>query len=205
MPLDMLLKGAALGFSIAAPVGPIGVLCIRRTLAGGRLVGFASGLGAAVADTMYGCVAAFGLTWVSGFLVSQKTWLQLIGGLFLLYMGVTTFRARPADRAASGGAGEGPLKAFLSTFALTVTNPMTILSFAAVFAGLGLARAGSGPADAGLMVAGIFTGSAAWWALLAFGTGAIGPRVDATMMRRVNQVSGVIIMAFAAIALGTIR
>jgi threonine/homoserine/homoserine lactone efflux protein len=202
--MDMLLKGALLGFSIAAPVGPIGVLCIRRTLTGGRWVGFASGLGAAVADTLYGGVAAFGLTAVSGFLVQQQVWLHLIGGLFLLYMGLKTFMAQPADRAATASPGDGAAGAFWSTFALTITNPMTILSFAAVFAGLGLAHAG-GPIQAGLMVVGIFTGSAAWWLLLATGTSLLGPQVDATVMRRINRVSGVLILLFAVAALATMR
>lgn len=205
MSYEMLAKGALLGFSIAAPVGPIGVLCIRRTLSDGRLIGFASGLGAAVADTLYGCVAAFGLTVVSGFLVTHKTWLQLLGGLFLMYLGLKTFQARPADRPAGAATALGAWGAFGSTFALTMTNPMTILSFAAVFAGLGLARAGGGLADGAWLLVGIFTGSAAWWGLLAAGTGAIGPRVDARMMQTVNRVSGAIIVAFAVAALATLR
>lgn len=202
--MDMLLKGALLGFSIAAPVGPIGVLCIRRTLASGRLIGFVSGLGAAAADTLYGCVAAFGLTMVSGLLVRHQLWLHLIGGLFLLYLGVKTFTATPADRAAAA-TGEGAWGAFLSTFALTITNPMTILSFAAVFAGLGLSQARGGALDAGLMVLGVFAGSALWWWILAFGTGCFGAKVDAVVMRRINRVSGGIILLFAAAALATIR
>lgn len=204
MDASLLLKGLALGFSIAAPVGPIGVLCIRRTLAEGRLIGFVSGLGAAAADTLYGCVAAFGLTAVSGFLVSQKFYLQAVGALFLLYMGLKTLTAKPSDRTATAEGGS-PWKAFLSTFSLTVTNPMTILSFAAVFAGLGLAKAQGTPADAGWMVGGIFLGSALWWLMLSLGVGAVGRMVDAAMMRRVNVASGAIILGFAGLAIATLR
>src|SRR6266403_2865835 len=131
------LKGMAIGFSIAAPVGPVGVLCIRRSMADSRLVGFTTGLGAATADAMYGCVAAFGLTAVSGFLVGQKFWLGLIGGIFLCWLGVRKFMSKPAERPAEI-AGSGLASAYFSTLLLTLTNPMTILSFVAVFAGFGL-------------------------------------------------------------------
>src|SRR5690242_13032805 len=131
------LRGLLLGFSIAAPVGPIGVLCIRRTLADGRVVGFVSGLGAATADAFYGAVAGFGLTVISALLIEQRFWLRLIGGGFLLYLGVRTVLARPAERAASAG-GKGLAGAYGSTLFLTLTNPLTILSFAAIFAGLGV-------------------------------------------------------------------
>ncbi len=108
--LGFLARGAVLGFSIAAPVGPIGVLCIHRTLAEGRAIGLATGLGAAVADGIYGALAAFGLTWATAALVGQQGWIPLGGGLFLVYLGLRTFLARPADRAAtaSGLARSGP-------------------------------------------------------------------------------------------------
>ena len=104
MDLPIIIKGIIMGFSIAAPVGPIGVLCIRRTISNGRLSGFVSGLGAATADGLYGCVAAFGLTFISSFLVSQQFWLRLIGGAFLCYLGVQTLLSRPAEKAACNAA-----------------------------------------------------------------------------------------------------
>src|SRR5258705_10037607 len=125
MDPSFFLRGIAIGFSIAAPVGPIGVLCIRRTLTQGRLCGFASGLGAATADAVYGCIAGFGLTAVSNLLVSQQTWLRLIGGLFLCCLGVKTFFAKLAENGAVTGA-SGMISAYLSTLVLTLTNPMTI-------------------------------------------------------------------------------
>ena len=139
MDVSLFVRGLVIGFSIAAPVGPIGVLCIRRTLAEGQLYGLVSGLGAATADALYGCVAGFGLTFISAFLIGHKLWLSLIGGLFLLYLGIKTLLSKPAEDAAKAE-GKGLFRAYASTFLLTVTNPMTILSFAAIFAALGLAK-----------------------------------------------------------------
>src|SRR5512139_1151568 len=171
MDLPLFLRGLAIGFSIAAPVGPIGILCIRRTLAEGRASGFLSGLGAATADALYGCVAGFGLTVVSGFLVDRRAWIQLIGGVFLLALGVRTLRSRPAQRAAAASEGRGIAASYLSTLFLTLTNPMTIISFAGIFAALGVAETGGSLAAAAWLVAGVFLGSAAWWLLLSGGVG----------------------------------
>jgi len=166
METTMLLRGLALGLLIAAPVGPIGLLCIRRTLDGGRALGLLSGLGAATADALYGAVAGLGLTFVSSLLIRQEWWLRLLGGLFLCYLGLQTFRAAPAVQAAPASA-RGLLGAYLSTFLLTLTNPATILSFTLVFAGMGLASATGGDyGRAAWLVLGVFAGSALWWLLL---------------------------------------
>jgi threonine/homoserine/homoserine lactone efflux protein len=207
MPLSsarmaFLAKGLAIGFCIAAPVGPIGVLCIRRSLAEGMAAGLATGLGAATADAAYGAVAAFGLTAISEFLVGQKFWLSLIGGIFLCYLGVRTFFSRPAERAANVG-GSGLPGAYVSTLFLTLTNPMTILSFVAVFAGIGFGT-GKSYANASVLVLGVFVGSAAWWLILSSGVGLLRPRVNATWMRAVNQVSGAIICGFGIYVLARI-
>src|SRR6266511_6449745 len=170
MDTGFLYRGLILGFSIAAPVGPIGVLCIRRTLAEGRGMGLASGLGAATADAFYGAVAGFGLTTVSELLVRQEAWLRLLGGLFLCHLGLKTFLTPPAERAATVKSG-GLATAFVSTLVLTLTNPMTILSFVAVFAGLGLGAGTGSYSAAGFMVFGVFVGSAIWWLLLTTGVG----------------------------------
>jgi len=159
MDMRFFLKGLLLGFSIAAPVGPIGVLCIRRTLAEGRASGLVSGLGAATADAVYGCVAAFGLTLISNLILGLRTWLNLAGGAFLCYLGARTFLAKPAEEAAPA-VDSGLVRAYLTTFALTLTNPMTILSFAATFAGLGLAGEPGGYGASLALVCGVFTGSA---------------------------------------------
>ena len=200
MDAGFFLRGLLIGFAIAAPVGPIGVLCIRRTLADGRATGFVSGLGAATADAAYGAVAGFGLTAVSGFLVRQSAWLRLAGGVFLCYLGLRTFLARPAGRAAETR-GSGLLGAYASTLILTLTNPTTILSFVAVFAGLGLAGAGGDYGAAGVLVAGVFLGSSLWWLLLSGGVGLFRLRLTGDRLRWVNRVSGLIILAFGIGAL----
>ncbi len=200
MDLPLFARGFLIGLAIAAPVGPIGVLCIRRTLVDGRPTGFVSGLGAATADAVYGSVAAFGLTAVSGILVSQQSWLRLVGGLFLLFLGVRTFSASVADRPAAAR-GRGLLGAYASTFALTLTNPMTILSFAAVFAGLGIVAAQSDYGRAAALVVGVFLGSAAWWLALSLGVGLLRTRLGAGTFRWINRLSGAVIFAFGLAAL----
>lgn len=199
MDVGPLLRGVAIGFAIAAPVGPIGLLCIQRTLHGGRLVGLATGLGAATADAFYGFVAAFGLTLLTSFLVGQRVWLGLLGGAFLIYLGVRTFRAPPAERAADLPPGT-LLRSYLSTLGLTLTNPATIVAFFGIFAGAGLAAAASTPAAA-LMVVGVFLGSAAWWLLLSTLVGLLRHRFDTRALIWVNRVAGVVIAAFGLVAL----
>ncbi len=198
--MSTFLSGMIIGFSIAAPVGPIGVLCIRRTLADGRLHGLASGLGAASADAIYGSIAGFGLTAISGFLVAQGDWLRLIGGVFLVYLGARTFLTRPAERPA-GAAGRGLASAYASTFALTLTNPVTILSFAAIFAGLGLAEREADYGAAVALVAGVFSGSAAWWLLLSGGVSLFRRAFTPSRMRWINRLSGAVLTGFGVLAL----
>jgi threonine/homoserine/homoserine lactone efflux protein len=200
MDMAILLQGGLIGLSIAAPVGPIGVLCIRRTLAESRLAGLVSGLGAATADALYGAVAGFGLTAISSLLVSQQSWLRLVGGLFLCYLGLKTLLARPAQQAAAVK-GRGLLEMYASTFFLTLTNPMTILSFAAIFAGIGLGQTRGDYASAGLLVLGVFLGSASWWLLLSGSVGAFRAKFPATGLLWVNRISGVVILGFGVVAL----
>lgn len=191
-------QGLILGFAIAAPVGPIGALCIRRTLEHGRGIGLATGLGAAAADAAFGSLAALGLTSVSRFLVAQNVWLSLVGGVFLCGLGVRTMGRRPVDPSATSGRlgpSLGPGPAFASTFLLTLMNPMTILSFAAVFAGLGVGSSSGDFAAAGALVSGIFLGSAAWWLGLSTTVGLARTRVTPLWMRVVNVVSGLVILA----------
>lgn len=207
--LTTLIKGILIGFSIAAPVGPIGVLCIRRTLAHGRAAGFVSGMGAASADAIYGATAAFGLTAISSLLVDQQFWLRLVGGAFLVYLGVRTFLAQPAEEAAAERGGSGLPGMYLSTFLLTITNPLTILSFAAIFAGLGAGSVGGDAYGlAGLMVGGVFAGSALWWLALSGGVGLLGRWLvgesPGGMLRWLNRISGVIIVIFGLLALGSL-
>lgn len=192
----LFLKGLAFGFVLAATVGPMWVLCLRRTLAYGAATGLASGMGIAVADGLYGAVAAFGLAAVSGFVLAHGFWIGLAGGVFLVYLGVKTLLAVPA----AAGATAKPTshaQAFLSTLGLTLANPPTILAFAAIFAGLGLA-ASADYAAAALVTLGVFIGSAAWWLVLAAFAGTLRARLGLKLLRAINIVSGLTILGFAA-------
>ena len=200
MVVAFLLKGVVIGFSIAAPVGPIGVLCMRRTLAEGRASGLITGLGAATADAMYGCIAGFGLTFISSFLVSQQAWLRLIGGGFLCYLGLRTLFAKPSEPEALTK-GSGLLGAYASTLVLTLANPMTIISFVAIFAGLGLASTSGNYMGAGALISGVFIGSALWWLILSGGVGTLQGKLNYHGLQWVNRVSGVIITGFGLFAL----
>ena len=200
--MSMLLKGMAIGLAIAAPVGPIGLLCLRRSLEQGRAAGLATGLGAASADAAYGAIAAFGLTAISGALVAQQLWLNLGGGIFLVYLGVRTVLSAPADAAGTPPV-TGLLKAYSATLLLTLTNPLTIMSFAAVYAGLGLnARGSAGEAVA--VVSGVFLGSALWWLLLSGSASLLRGRLGPTGLATVNWASGGVIVAFGLYALATL-
>jgi threonine/homoserine/homoserine lactone efflux protein len=192
----LFLKGLAFGFVLAATVGPMWVLCLRRTLAYGAATGLASGMGIAVADGLYGAVAAFGLTAISGFLLAHSFWIGLAGGAFLLYLGVKTLLAVPAA-AGETAKPASHAQAFLSTLGLTLANPPTILAFAAIFAGLGLA-ASADYAAAALVTLGVFLGSAAWWLVLAAFAGRLRAQLGPRLLRAINIVSGATILAFAA-------
>ena len=195
MVIDNLIKGFVIGFSIAAPVGPIGVLTINRTLAEGRISGFVTGMGAAVADTMYGMIAGFGLTAISGFLLTYVLWIKLIGGSFLLYLGIKSFVSKPASKAANV-ISNGLFNNFISTFFLTITNPTTILSFLAVFAGLGLVSSQADYSTSTILVLGIFVGSALWWFILSFMVSFFHSAVTPIRRIWINRLSGLVIIIF---------
>jgi threonine/homoserine/homoserine lactone efflux protein len=200
--VPLFLRGLVIGVSIAAPVGPIGVLCIRRTLADGRAAGFVSGLGAATADALYGAIAAFGLTAISDALVAHATGLRLGGGLFLCYLGVRTLLATPpAEPAAARAAGLAG--AYLSTLALTLANPTTILSFVAIFAGFGAAARADTYGGAAILVLGVFLGSALWWLVLSGGVGRLGRRLAPGTLTWINRLSGLVIGGFGLLALAS--
>ncbi len=191
----LFIKGFIIGFSIAAPVGPIGILCIQRTLARGNVQGLVTGLGAATADAIYGFIAAFGLTFISNFLVAQSLWFRLIGGLFLCYLGIKAFLSKPQNQILSE-TNRNTLSSYSTTFFLTLTNPMTILFFAGVFAGLGMVSESIQYASAGLMVIGVFVGSGTWWLILSGATGILRNKMNESKLTWVNKISGFIILAF---------
>jgi len=201
MDTTLLFRGFVLGFTIAAAVGPISLLCIRRTLTEGRTVGLVSGIGVATADATYGAIAAFGLTAVTDLLVDWRRALSLIGGLFLLWLAWRTIRSVPGEAAAASGARRDLPGAYSSTLGLTLTNPMTILSFAALFVGLNVR--GGDAAEATSITLGVFAGSAAWWVVLVSAVGALRSRLTTAGTRRINVASGALIGAFALVALAT--
>lgn len=200
MEFHFLLKGILVGFAIAAPVGPIGVLCIRRTLQYGRFSGLFSGLGAAVADTIYAIIGGFGLTFISNFLIAEQFWLRLIGGIFLLYLALRIFFAK-ANEKTKEISHTTLLNDFVSTFFVTITNPMTILSYLAVFAGLGLASSKQNYNEASMLVFGVFLGSTAWWLLLSEGVTLFRKKVSQKVMIWINRIAGIIIAGFGFVAL----
>jgi len=193
------MKGLVFGFILAATVGPMWVLCFRRTMASGAAAGLASGMGIAVADGFYGAVAAFGLTAISGFLLAHSFWLGLVGAVFLVYLGIRTLLAKPDIRVHEERTLNLPA-AFLSTLGLTLTNPPTILAFAAIFAGLGLASTTDYEAAAWIVL-GVFLGSAAWWVLLTTVIGVFRERITPRVMLWVNRVSGTVLVGFGIVAL----
>ena len=197
MPLAALVlwKGAAAGLAIAAPVGPIGLLCIRRTLSDGRLTGFISGLGAAAADLIYGIVAATGISALSAWLVHRATWLAVAGAIFLIALGARTWFDKPAADPATARS-SGLASSFGSTFALTLTNPMTMVAFAGLIAGL---RATTAPFS---LATGVFLGSAAWWLIVTTATGLLRHWLSPDSIRWVNRIAGAMLIAFG---LNTLR
>jgi threonine/homoserine/homoserine lactone efflux protein len=192
--LDALITGALVGFSIAVPVGPVGLLCIRRSLSDGRLAGFVTGMGAAAADTLYGLAAAFSLTALTNFLVDHRTSFQLFGGLFMLGLGVATLRSRPVASTADRPAHHAGI-AFVSAFAITATNPMTVFAFIGIFAGLNHPAADT--LTSMRLVLGVFLGSAAWWLILSNGAAHFSRKLRSGGFRALNLIAGTGIVLIA--------
>jgi threonine/homoserine/homoserine lactone efflux protein len=198
--LLLFAKGAVLGLSIAAPVGPMALLCLRTTLAHGFVPGLLGGLGVAAGDVFYAALAAFGLQAATALLTGQSVWLGLLGGLYLVWFGLGTIRQPLPATAAEGGRRRG-LATFVSTFLLTLANPPTIMIFAAMFASLGLVEAQRGSATALVVVAGVFVGSAGWWVLFALLVSRLRGRLQGPLFLWVNRVSGAVLAAFGGWAL----
>jgi len=196
--MSALMKGITIGITIAAPVGPIGILCIRRTLNLGRLHGFVSGAGAATADAVYGTIAALGLTAIGSFLAEQASWLDLVGSLFLFYLAVGIARAASADPKTNPESGLGYGKAYGTTLLLTLTNPMTIVAFAGILAGVNL---GTGIGARVTFVAGVFAGSLLWWLALSLAVGASKRIMPDKARKAINWISAAVLAAFGAVHL----
>jgi threonine/homoserine/homoserine lactone efflux protein len=186
-----LFQGIAVGIVIALPVGPVGVLCVRRTLFEGLALGLVSGLGAACADAIFAVIAGFGLTFVRDWLLRYEDWLSAGGGVFLLYLGIGALMKRRAGEP-EPLAGEALFGSFASAFALTITNPITILAFAAIFARVG-SDAITSYAGISVLVGGVFLGSAVWWLGLSLGISGLRRRTGHFTMGWINRISGAIL------------
>lgn len=195
MVLYALFEGMGIGFVIAGIVGPIAILCIRRTLQEGQAVGLAVGLGAAIADVVYSLIAGFGLTTIANFLIMHRIWFQVVGGLFLFYLGLKSFFEQVTLQAANVNA-RGRMAIVFSTFLLTMTNPITILSFAAIFTSFGVGVAG-GYYGAVMLVFGVFSGAMAWWIILTSVLSKFRVHVTPTVLGYINKLSGLILIGFA--------
>lgn len=196
--LALLIQGIVLGFSIAAPVGPVGVLCIRRSLQNGFKSGIASGLGAASADAVYGTIAAAGLTLAADFLVKHQTWLGLLGGTFLLYLGAQTFRSPAPISEGEEKNANSIVGDYFSTFLLTLSNPITIFSFIALFGGMNAAEY---KMSAFVLVLGVFSGSALWWLGLSSAVSVFRKKFNPDVMLWVNRTAGAVIFVFGVLML----
>jgi threonine/homoserine/homoserine lactone efflux protein len=193
-----LLKGIVVGIIIAVPVGPVGVLCVRRTIFQGKLAGLVSGLGAATADAIFGFIAAFGLSFVSDWLIGYQDWLRIVGGCYLLYVGVSALLAKPQDKPDSEPDAEGLFRDFISTFALTLTNPITILAFLGIFSAVGLTGDEATLGRAAILVLGVWVGSLLWWVALSLGLGLLFRSLDARHLVWINRGSGAILFLSGA-------
>lgn len=215
---EFFIKGLVVGFLIAAPVGPVAVMCIHRTLAHGRLAGYVCGLGATVADTIFGAIAALGLGFVANIVMAYHTWLRIGGGILLVALGLKLALARHLTAAAekqeaeeergeriqpkpAGSRFEFHIGNFTAAFAIMITNPITLVSFAAIFAVIDIADIGDVAPWSVSLVSGVFLGAGLWWSLLILVAGAMRERIDATAILWINRVSGGLILVFGLVLL----
>ena len=199
--MSLFVKGLIVGFCLAAPVGPIAAICVQRTISKRWLSGILSGMGAAAADAVYGAIAAFGATIISEFLITEHDWLQRVGGVILLVLGVRLLLMHPIERRKNGAPNRGLAGDFLSTFVLTLTNPMTFVAFAAIFATMGIGAVRGRPMLTIELVGGVFLGSAVWWVILCAGAFALRRHFDFRKLVMVNRATGVFVIAVGLVYL----
>ena len=198
MVLVFFVKGIVVGAIIAVPVGPVGVVCLRKAIFEGRIAGLAAGLGAATADAFFGAIAAFGLTFISKWLLGYENLLRVVGGCYLLYTGARAFFSMPPDPAGEQTDPESLLRDFASTFVLTVTNPITILVFLGIFDVLGLSGGRATLLFAGALVAGVWVGSLVWWLALSLGVGMFRGAIEPRQLGWISRGSGIILFLSGA-------
>jgi threonine/homoserine/homoserine lactone efflux protein len=201
--MNLFVKGLIVGFCLAAPVGPIAAICVQRTISKSWLSGVLSGMGAAVADALYGAVAAFGATIISEFLITERQWLQRVGGVILILLGLRLlFWTKLEERRKGNGAPNGGLLGdFVSTLILTLTNPMTFVAFAAIFATMGIGAVRGQPILTAELVGGVFLGSALWWLILCGGAYLVRHHFDFRKLTTINRATGVFVIAVGLVYL----
>lgn len=197
MLFGFFIKGFIIGISIAAPIGPTAIMCLRKSLSNGFLSGFSAGLGGATACTVYGATVIFGLTAISHFMIGAQLWIRLIGGCFLIYLGIKTWKAEPQIN--NGNHCRSTLKNdYSSTFFITMTSPMTLILFAAMCSGLDFGRAGLIPQL--FMLVGIGAGGIFWWFLFTWIASLLRKKLTYNILKQVNRLSGMVIIIFALVA-----
>jgi len=204
--LYLVLSGVVMGLIAAVPIGPVNLICIRRTFAFGPVNGFVSGLGAALGDGVFAAIMGFGLTWIAQMIEGYSTIIELTGGAMMVWFGWRTFFAPPlirgTDDSGPDNGGNNLVRAMASTFALTITNPATLMFFGGMFAGLGGLAGGAGSFDdAGFLVAGVVGGSAGWWLVLTTVIGLFHAKIDEAAMKRINWGSGLLVGLFGLVVL----
>lgn len=195
MELSPFLQGIIIGLTLAVPVGPISLLCIRRAVADGRLHGIVSGLGVATADSLYAAVAVLGLTVISGFIIAQQNFFRAITGLVLIGVGAKVFLSLPKEPVENGGH-EPYSRNYLSMLAITLANPLTILFFIVILPGFGIVIGGTSPITSLEFVIGIFSGSVLWWVILCGAIASVRSRFNVKNLRLINRISGALIVLF---------
>lgn len=196
----MMFQAILIGFLIALPVGPIGVLCINRSLLGGFIPGLVTGLGAATADAVYGLIAVLGLTAITSFLVTSETYIKLIGGIALCYLAVKILLKKKSNTSVDNSRKSNAIS-YITTFFLTLTNPATIISFAAVFAALGLGYKFKGIYPSIIMVTGVFIGSLLWWIFLSGGVSLLREKINVKFINYIGLISGSLILIFGLVCI----
>lgn len=199
MELTFFIKGLILGFIICVPFGPIGLLCVRRTLMDGKAAGVAAVLGASVVDAIYCAIAGLGVSYISNFLTNERTVLRLAGGVILIAMGIKIFLTHPTEKTPEAK-GHGLLASFGSSFFLMLTNPLAVLVFTATFSALGIGGWQDAHLSTGMLVAGVFVGSSLWAPIFVVGVRLFSPHLTPSQLRLANRIAGVILFGFGIVA-----
>jgi threonine/homoserine/homoserine lactone efflux protein len=195
------IKGFLIGLIVAAPLGPIGIISLQRTFSKGYLAGVFSGLGISTADAIYGAFAVFGVTAMSSFLLSQQLWLRIIGGMVICGFGIRIYSQAGYQKMAASANNKSCFGAYFSALVLTLVNPALIISFAAIFASLGITRTNHYASI--LLIVGVFSGSAIWWVFLSGIASRLQKRFTDSFIRKINQVSGFLIAGFGIMMVGS--